>query len=122
MPIFDDLVAAAPLSGYVADLFLKVAETSPSGLLLPHVVKAAGIWADSWGVDPEYWSERQFGNRICSWLNDVLTNDPTADDYLPGLDETLIRALDVMVRSGCTSAHELETYMINRRSADLPAH
>lgn len=116
MPIFDTLVAAAPLSGYVADLFLRIAETSPTGGLLTHVVKAAGIWADAWGIDPEYWSDRLFGNRICTWLNDVLTNDPTAEDYLAGLDESLIRALDVMVRSGCTNAHELETYLINRRS------
>ena len=44
MPIFDSLVAAAPLSGYVTDLFLKVAKTSPSGTLLPHIINAAGIW------------------------------------------------------------------------------
>jgi hypothetical protein len=121
MPIFDTLVAAAPLSGYIADLFLKIAETCPSGSLLPHVIKAAGIWAGAWGIDPEYWSERQFGNRICSWLNDVLANDPTAEVYLTGLDETLVRALDVMVRSGCTNAHELETYLINRRSKSQSA-
>ena len=39
MPVFDGLVAAAPLSGYVADLFLKIVETSPTGPVLPYVVR-----------------------------------------------------------------------------------
>jgi len=51
-------------------------------------------WAEAWGIDPEYWAERQFGNRICSWLSDVLTNDPTAEGYLAGLKDTLIRGVD----------------------------
>jgi hypothetical protein len=116
MPIFDSLVAAAPLSGYVADLFMKIVETSPTGPLLPHVIKAADIWADAWGIDPEYWAEKQFGNRICSWLNDVLTSDPTAESYLAELNDTLIRGLDVMIRSGCTNAHGLETWLTKRPS------
>jgi hypothetical protein len=91
-------------------------ETSPTGPLLPHVVKAAVIWADAWGIDPEYWGERQFGNRICSWLNDVLTNDTTAENNLAGLEATLNHALDVMVRSGCTKAHGLETWLTERPS------
>jgi hypothetical protein len=115
MPIFDSLVVAAPLSGYVADLFMKIVETSPTGPLVPHVIKAAGIWADAWGIDSEYWSERQFGNRVCSWLNDALTNEMTAEGYLAGLKDTLIRALDVMIRSGCTNAHGLETWLTERR-------
>jgi hypothetical protein len=114
MPIFDSLVAAAPLSGYVADLFMKIVETSPTGPL--HVVKAAGIWAEAWGIDPEYWDERRFGNRICSWLNDVMINDPTAEGYLAGLKDPLIQGLDVMIRSGCTNAHGLETWLTERPS------
>jgi len=30
------------------------------------LVQAASVWATAFGVDPEFWLEKQFGHRICA--------------------------------------------------------
>jgi hypothetical protein len=58
MPALTHLVVWAPQSGYLAGLFLTLAETSPSVALLPSIARAAEAWAIAIGVDPDFWLEK----------------------------------------------------------------
>lgn len=82
------------------------------------MIKVVRLWAEAWGDDTEFWTERQFGTRACTWLDDVLTNDTSAPEYLSGREDVLAHALDVMIRSGCTNAHGLEARL---KTGHLPA-
>jgi hypothetical protein len=72
------------------------------------LVQAASAWATAFGADPEFWLEKQFGHRICAWVDQVLSNDAKAFGDTPELRDELIRCLDFMISAGVTQAHELE--------------
>ena len=55
MPALVRVVSAAPLSGYVTDLFLGLIATYPTASLLRGLVQAASAWATAFGADPEFW-------------------------------------------------------------------
>jgi len=117
MPTLTAVVVAAPLSGYVAWLFLGLIETYPGAALLPYMVKAAAAWANARGVDPVFWSEQQAGRRVCAWITAVLDEDPDSLRRVPGLREPLMTSLDIMIRSGVTQARDLEILVT---AAELP--
>jgi len=108
MPALVRVVGAAPLSGYVTDLFLGLIATYPTASLLRGLVQAASAWATAFGADPEFWLEEQFGHRICAWVDQVLSNDAKAFGDTPELRDELIRCLDFMISAGVTQAHDLE--------------
>jgi hypothetical protein len=117
MPTSVGLVSDAPLSGYVADLFLGLIAAYPTASIMPYIVHAAGVWVKAFGVDPEFWSERQFGHRICSWVDQVLGSDANAlRDTLEIRDE-LLRYLDLMITSGVAQARDLEMRNPGRRAS-----
>lgn len=61
MPTLTALVTGAPSSGYLASLFLNLVESSPRAALLPFVVQATTAWCSAYGVDTNFWSEKDIG-------------------------------------------------------------
>jgi hypothetical protein len=108
MPILSALVAGAPCSGYLATLFLNLVETSPRAPLLPFVVEATAAWCSAYGVDTNFWSEKEMGGRVCAWLNRTFTDDLMSSAVVPGVIGELMRCLDILVRSGVAQAREVE--------------
>jgi hypothetical protein len=78
------------------------------GVANARLVQAASVWATAFGVDPEFWLEKQFGHRICAWVDQALSNDAKAFGDTPELRDELIRRLDFMTSAGVAQAHELE--------------
>src|ERR1700730_371031 len=76
MPTLTALVTAAPTSGYLATLFLNLVESSPRVVLLPFVVEATTAWCSAYGVDTNFWSEKEIGGRVCAWLDRTFTAGP----------------------------------------------
>jgi hypothetical protein len=113
MPILADLVSGAPSSGYFATLFLNLVEPSPRAVHLPFVVQVMSAWRVAYGVDTNFWSEKEMGSRVCAWLDQTLTTDATAAAILPRVAEDALKALDVLVRSGVAQASAIEE-LINR--------
>lgn len=108
MPILTQLSALVPLSGYVAVLFLTLAETSPCAALLRNVVQVASAWRGVHAVGAQFWSEYQIGHRLCVWIDRALNDEPSATEALTEVQEELGKCLDVLVRSGLASARALE--------------
>lgn len=108
MPILTGLVTGAPPSGYMASLFLNLLETSHDAVFLPSVVRAATAWCSAYGVDSNYWSEKNIGGRVCDWLTRTLSADAAGPAGVPAVAEDLMKCLDIMVRSGVVQARELE--------------
>ena len=108
MPTLVGLAVSAATSGYIATLFLNLIESSPRGALLPFVVEALTAWCTAYGVDTNFWSEKEFGGRVCAWLDRTFTADPASATDLAEVEESLLRCLDVLVRSGVAQAKEVE--------------
>jgi hypothetical protein len=68
--------------------------------LMRGLVQAASVRATAFGADPEFWLEKQFGHRICAWVDQVLSNDAKAFGDTPELRDELIRCLDFMISAG----------------------
>ena len=95
-----ELVTGAGSSGYLAVLFLNLAGSSPRAALLPYVVKATTAWCAAYGVDANFWSEKDIGGRVCGWIDRMLEADSTATVMLANIADDLIKCLDVLIRSG----------------------
>ncbi len=121
MPILTALVAGAPASGYFATLFLNLVEPSPRAPLLPFVVQAMAAWCSAYGVDTNFWSEKEIGGRTCAWFDRTFTADPASSAVVPGVVDDLMKYLDILVRSGVAQAREIEERIIgmgqSRKSA-----
>jgi hypothetical protein len=113
MPTLADLVSSAPSSGYFATLFLNLVEPSPRAAHLPFVVQVMSAWCVAYGVDTNFWSEKEIGSRVCAWLDQALTTDAAAAAIVPHIAEDALKALDVLVRSGVAQARAIEE-LINR--------
>jgi hypothetical protein len=98
MPTLIALVTGAPSSGYLATLFLNLVESTPRAVLLPVVVKAMTAWCSAYGVDTNFWSEKEIGGRVCAWLDRAFTADSTSVGMLPEVAEDLMKSLDVLIR------------------------
>jgi hypothetical protein len=107
MPTLTSLVTGASSSGYLASLFLNLIETSPRPVLLPFVVQATMAWCSAYGVDPNFWLEKEFGVRVCAWLDRTFADSVSAEVLLETADE-LLRCLDIFIRSGVPQAREIE--------------
>jgi energy-coupling factor transporter ATP-binding protein EcfA2 len=116
-----ELVTGAGSSGYLAVLFLNLIESSPRAALLPYVVHATTAWCSAYGVDTNFWSEKDIGGRICSWLGRMLEADSTATVMLSNVADDLMKCLDVLIRSGVAQASEIEGRIsgmsVNRKTA-----
>lgn len=108
MPILTPLVTSAPMSGYVAVVFLTLIESYPCAALLPDFVQAVSAWCKAHGVGANFWNEHHIGHRICVWIDRALSNDAEASTILAQVREELGKCLDVLVRSGVASARALE--------------
>jgi hypothetical protein len=75
---------------------------------LPCMVEAVSAWRTIHKVGDNFWNEHEIGNRICEWVERVLSNDPEAGNVLPQVHDELSRCLDVLVRSGIAAARALE--------------
>jgi hypothetical protein len=121
MPILTTLVVEAPTSGYLAGLFLNVVESSPRAALLPFVVRALEAWCVGYGIDPNFWSEKDIGSRVCAWIIRALDGEAVAPRELVSAQEELLRCLDTLIRSGVAQAREVEDRIssaeIGRKSA-----
>jgi hypothetical protein len=113
MPILTALVTEAPGSGYLASLFLNLVEPSPRGALLPFVLKAITAWCEAYGVDPNFWSEKGVGLRVCGWLDRTFTADPASLTALGNSIGSLTKCLDILVQSGVAQATEIEERIAN---------
>lgn len=120
MPALTSLVVGAPTSGYLAVLFLELIELAPIGELSPHVVDATAAWSTTYGDDTSFWSNDDIGARVCAWFTKVIES---SDLGLTNAHQERLRGtLDVMVRSGVTSARLLEELIetINNHSSVNP--
>lgn len=121
MPILTALVAGAPCSGYLATLFLNIVETSPRAPLVPFVIQATAAWCSAYGIDTNFWSEKEMGGRVCAWLDRTFTADLMSSAVTPGVIGDLIACLDILIRSGVAQAREVEDRIVaaaqNRKSA-----
>ncbi len=108
-----DLVVGAPTSGYLASLFLNLVESSLNKALIPFVVQAMAAWCSAYGVDRNFWAEKNIGSRVCSWFDAVLTNDATALAAFTDRAEEFFRCLDIVVQSGVAQARILEEKIAN---------
>jgi hypothetical protein len=87
-------------------------ESSPRAALLPYVVQATTAWCSAYGVDTNFWSEKDIGGRVSAWLNRTLTADPASADALPAVADDLMKCLDILIRSGVAQAHEIEERIV----------
>lgn len=103
-----DLVVGAPTSGYIATLFLNLVDASHDKTLIPFVVQALAAWCGAYGVDRNFWAEKDIGGRICGWFDSVLAKNIGARDTLMSVADDLFRCLDMLVQSGVAQARLLE--------------
>jgi hypothetical protein len=108
MPILVNLVVLAPTSGYIATLFLNLIDSSPRAVLLAFAVEALRAWCTAYGADTNFWVEKGFGGRLCTWLDRTFSSDATSATVLPGVEEDLLKCLDVLIRSRVAQAREIE--------------
>ena len=108
MPTLIGLVVSAPTSGYIASVCLNLIQFSPKAGLLPFVVQAMTAWCAAYGVDTNFWAEKGFGARICTWLDRTLTVGSGPDEFFPEVGVELVKCLDVLVRSGVAQARHIE--------------
>ena len=108
MPTLVGLAVSAATSGYIATLFLNLIKSSPRGALLPFVVEALTAWCAAYGVDTNFWSEKEFGGRVCAWLDRTFTADPASASVVLGVADDLMKCLDILIRSGVAQAREIE--------------
>ena len=90
----------------------KRVETSPRLPLLPFVVQAMTAWCSAYGVDTNFWSEKEIGGRVCAWLDRTFTADPTSSALISGVVDDLMKCLDILVRSGVVHAREIEDRIV----------
>jgi hypothetical protein len=113
------LVIGAPSSGYLATLFLNLVQSSSRAALLPFVVKATTAWCSAYGVDPNFWSEKDIGSRICVWLERTFTVGSASVHILHEVVEDLSKCLDILIRSGVAQAREIEEQIATRFTPPL---
>ena len=113
MAKLSELVVGAPTSGYLASLFLNLVKSSHDKALIPFVVQAMAAWCEAYGVDRNFWAEKNIGSRVCAWLDGTLTRDATAHAVLVGGADELLNSLDVLVQSGVAQARILEEKITN---------
>jgi energy-coupling factor transporter ATP-binding protein EcfA2 len=107
MPVLTALVTGAPTSGYLASLFLNLVQSSPRPALLPFVVQATTAWCSAYGVDTNFWLEKEIGSRVCAWLDRTFADSASAEVLLEIADE-LLKCLDTLIRSGIAQARDIE--------------
>ena len=114
-------MAEAPSSGYFATLFLNLVESSPRVQLFLFVVQAMTAWCSAYGVDTNFWTEKEIGSRVCAWFDRTFTADPASAAVIPSVVDDLMKCLDILVRSGVAQAREIEERIIgmgqSRKSA-----
>ncbi|WP_050402914.1 MULTISPECIES: hypothetical protein [Bradyrhizobium] len=108
-----DLVVGAPTSGYLASLFLNLAESSYNKVLIPFVIQAMEAWCSAYGVDRNFWAEKNIGSRVCTWFDSALAKDATVHDALTERADQLFKCLDILVQSGVAQARILEEKIAN---------
>jgi hypothetical protein len=108
MATLTEFVVGAPTSGYLASLFLNLVESSHDKALIPLVAQAMTAWCSAYGIDRNFWAEKNIGSRVCTWFDAVLTNDTTAHGVLTDQADELFRCLDILVQSGVAQARILE--------------
>lgn len=113
MATLTDLIIGAPTSGYLASLYLNLAESSHDKTLIPFVVQAMAAWCSAYGIDRNFWAEKNIGSRVCIWFDAVLTNDAAAHAALTEQADELFRCLDILVQSGVAHARLLEERVAN---------
>jgi hypothetical protein len=67
----------------------------------------------AYGVDRNFWAEKNIGSRVCAWLDSTLTRDATARAVLVDGADELLKSLDVLVQSGVAQARILEEKITN---------
>jgi hypothetical protein len=113
MATLTDLVVGAPTSGYLASLFLNLIESSQDKGLIPFVIETMTAWCSAYGVDRNFWAEKNIGSRACAWLDTTLAKEATAHAVLVDRIDELFRCLDILVQSGVAQARILEEKIAN---------
>lgn len=117
--ILTDLVTGAPTSGCMAVLFLNLLDTSPRAALIPFAVQAASAWTGAYGADTHFWSERDIGPRLCSWLGRTISEDAASAAKINEVRDPLFKCLDILIRSGVSQANEIESRITAMRADGL---
>jgi hypothetical protein len=106
-PVLADLTADAASSGYIAALFLAVADSSHDVTMLADISRVANAWVRTYGDDTHFWVSNGVGNRLCSWLASCLDGAKAAA-LSPALKAELSSTLDTLVRAGVAAARMVE--------------
>ena len=117
MATLKDLLVGAPTSGYLATLFLNLLNYRIDPTFIPFVVKATAAWCAAYGVDRNFWAEKNIGSRVCAWLDAVVAKDASSRDRLTSMAEELFKCLDVLVQSGVAHARILEDKITSSEQA-----
>jgi hypothetical protein len=113
MATLTDLAVGAPTSGYLVTLFLNLIESSHEPAFVPFVVNATSAWCAAYGVDRNFWAEKNIGSRVCAWIDVVLSKDASVRDTLASMADELFKCLDILVQSGVAHARILEDKITN---------
>jgi hypothetical protein len=108
MGTLTDLVVGAPTSGYLATLFLNLVESSRDPAFIPFVVNVTSAWCAAYGVDRNFWAEKNIGSRVCAWIDAVLAKDASVQRVLTNMADQLFKCLDVLVQSGVAHGRIVE--------------
>jgi hypothetical protein len=122
MPTLTALACDAASSGYVASLHLNLVACSPRATFLPFVVQAMMAWCAAYGEDTNFWVEKEFGPRLCAWLDRTLTRDSSSVTVLPSVRDDLLKCLDTLIRSGVAQAREIEEQVTQDRNVRSHTH
>lgn len=120
MPTLTALVTDAPSSGYLVMLFLNLVGFSHRAALIPFVVQATTAWSSAYGVDINFWSEKNIGSRVCTWLERTFEIDSTSASVLSEVTDDLTKSLDILIRSGVAQANEIEERIVEMTNKRKP--
>jgi hypothetical protein len=67
----------------------------------------------AYGIDRNFWAEKDIGGRVCAWFNATLTRDAAPAGALLSVADDLFKCLDVLVQSGVAHARVLEDRITN---------
>jgi hypothetical protein len=72
------------------------------------VIEAMTAWCSAYGVDRNFWAEKNIGSRVCAWLDILLAKDAGAHDLTEDVADELFKCLDIFIRSGVAQARVVE--------------
>ena len=107
LPVLEKLAQSGP-SLFVAIITLNLLEVSPRPAHLLFLIVAVKAWVDSYPDDTQLWVDHGIGRRVCLWIENIRSQDPSALREGVPLRSDLDRIIAALVRLGVPDARRLE--------------